>query len=135
MGRQRRGVAPVLSFGACTRVEVLVTVLLVSTALVGVMTGMRALGTTEVRARDADRLQHLAAQKMNELGVVGDLNAAEDNGDFTEQGYPEISWTMDVQPSGTENVDTVTVTVSQGDDEQSLTGLIYVRPVTGSTEQ
>ena len=113
-----------------TLVEVLVTTELVAVALVGVMGGIRALTAADVKARNVDLLQRLAAQKLSEMGVVTDPRSTEDNGDFADQGYSDILWTVDVQPSGTEDVDQVTVTASRGDDTQALTGLVYVRPLT-----
>lgn len=116
-----------------TLVEALVTILLVGLSLVGVMGGIRALTAADVKARTADLLQKLAAQKMDELSALADVQTTEDRGDFAEQGYPNITWTVEAQPSGAENVDEVTVTATQGQEEQSLTGLIYMRPVTGGT--
>ena len=129
MGRQaERGSRPGLR-SAFTLIEVLVTIVLVAVALTGVMGGIRALGAADVKARDADRLQRLAAQKMSELGSITDPRTTDASGDFSEQGFSDISWTIDVQPSGAENVDLVTVTVTRGGDAQALTGLVYVRPV------
>ncbi len=108
--------------------------MLVAVALVGVMGGLRALGQAELKARKADLLQRLAAQKMEEIGVVIDPRSGENGGDFSEQGYPDITWTMDVQPGTEADVDEVTVTATQGADSQSLTGLVFIRPVTGSAQ-
>lgn len=122
---------------AFTLIEVLVTVLLVSVALVAVMGGIRALGAADAKARDAELLQRLAARKMEELGAVEDPRTAEDSGDFEAAGHPEVEWTMTLEPSGAENVDQVTVTATKrgastaGGAEQSLTGLLFIRPVTG----
>ncbi|MCC6445835.1 MAG: prepilin-type N-terminal cleavage/methylation domain-containing protein [Armatimonadetes bacterium] len=116
-----------------TLIEVLVSVLLVSVALVGVMGGIRAISLADIKAQKADLLQKLAFQRMNELVVEAQTNAAEDSGDFTEQGYPDIAWTADIQPdSEVANVSYVTVTASQGEVSQSLSGLIYARPTQGS---
>lgn len=117
-----------------TLIELLVTIMLVAVALVGVMGGLRALGQAELKARKADLLQRLAAQKMEEIGVVIDPRSGENGGDFSEQGYPDITWTMDVQPGTEADVDEVTVTATQGADSQSLTGLVFIRPVTGSAQ-
>lgn len=114
-----------------TLVEVLVAVVLVAVALTGVMGGIRALGAADAKARDADLLQRLAAQKLSEMGAVTDPRTTEDSGDFAEQGYPDIEWTMTIEPSGAENVDKIAVTASRGNEEQTLTALVYIRPVTG----
>lgn len=110
------------------------TVVLVAVTLVGVLGALRALGAADVKARDAELLQRLASRKWEELGTVADPQAAEDRGDFADAGHPEVDWTLAVEPSGTaENIETVTVTARRSSDgaEQSLTGLVFVRPVTG----
>ncbi len=117
-----------------TLIELLVTIMLVAIALVGVMGGLRALSEADLKARKADLLQKLAAQKLEEIGVVIDPRSGENGGDFSEQGYPDITWTMDVQPGTEADVDQVTITATQGADSQSLTGLVFIRPTTGSVE-
>ena len=98
--------------------------------MVAVFGGIGALNQAQARARDADLLQSLAMQKLNEIGPVSSPDTVESDGDFTDQGYPEVTWSIDVQPSGAENVDTVTVTATRGDQEQSLTGMVFVPPLT-----
>jgi prepilin-type N-terminal cleavage/methylation domain-containing protein len=129
---EKQGVARATT-AAFTLIEVLVTVLLVAIVLVGVMGGIRALGAADAKARDADLLQRLAARKWEELGTVDDPATAEDRGDFDDAGHPEIEWTLTVEPSAVENVDTVTVTArhTSSGAEQSLTGMVFVRPVAG----
>lgn len=117
-----------------TLIEVLVVIVLVSLSLVAVMNAFRAIGQADTRARDAELLQRLVALKMDEIGSTGDPQTMEDSGDFTDAGYPQIEWHLDVQASGTENIDQVTVTAQQGDSQQSLMGLVFVRPqTTGAT--
>lgn len=118
---------------AFTLVEMLVTVVLVSIAIVSVLGGIRAISSADLRAREADLLQRLALHKLNEMGPVTDPQTAENKGDFTDQGYPDVTWTVDVLPSGTENLDELTVTATRGEASQVLTGYLFVRPVTGST--
>ena len=116
-----------------TLVEVLVALVLVAIALTGVMGGIRALGAADAKARGADLLQRLAAQKLSEMGAVTDPRTTEDSGDFTDQGYPDIEWTMTIEPSGAENVDRIAVTATRGNDEQTLMGLVFIRPITGGS--
>ncbi|GAB4459650.1 MAG: hypothetical protein OHK0029_22480 [Armatimonadaceae bacterium] len=126
-GGNRRGFA-----AGFTLIEVLVTIVLIVLALVGVLGGIRALNATDVKARDADLLQRLAQEKYNELTTVTDPRTTDDSGDFTEQGYPEITWTVEVEPSGAENVDQVTITTTRNDNNnsQTLTGLVFIPPAT-----
>ena len=118
---------------AFTLIEMLVTVVLVSVAIVGVLGGIRAISSSDLRAREAVLLQRLAVQKLNEMGAVTDPTTADNKGDFSDQGYPEATWTVEVQPSGTEDLDVLTVTVTRGQATQTLTGQLFVRPTTGTT--
>lgn len=118
-----------------TLIEMLVTVVLVSIAIVSVLGGIRAISAADLRAREADLLQRLAVLKLNEMGPVTDPQTADNKGDFTDQGYPDVSWTLEVVPSGTENLNELTVTTTRGVATQTLTGYLFIRPVTGSTGQ
>jgi hypothetical protein len=113
----------------------LVTIVLVAVAVVAVFRGIATLTETDIRAREADLLQRLACRKIAEMGVVTDLRTADRSGDFADQGYEAISWTVDVEPSGTLNVEQVTITAERGDASQRITGLVFQRPLTsaGST--
>ncbi len=122
-GRRRAGRA------GFTLVEMLVTIVLVSLALVGIFGGMGAASRTEAKARDADLLQRLALQKMNEVGVVLDPRTSETSGDFADQGHPDVEWTIETESTQTLNVEQVTVTARRGDAAQALTGLVYLRPL------
>lgn len=116
-----------------TLIETLVAVVLVAVGLVAVFSGIAALNRAEARAHDAELLQSLAMQKMNEIGTVTDVTTADTSGDFEDQGYKDISWKLLVEPSGAENVDKVTVTATRGDIDQALTSLLYVPPTAGTT--
>jgi prepilin-type N-terminal cleavage/methylation domain-containing protein len=122
---------------AFTLVEVLVTVALVSVALVGVMGGIASLTKADIRAQDAVLLQQLANQKLHEIAQTTDPRTAETTGDFTEQGYPSITWEQTLEPSSTENVDVLSVTTTKNnktnngnEQTQTLAELVYVPPVT-----
>jgi type II secretory pathway pseudopilin PulG len=124
-----------------TLVEMVVVIFFVAISLVGVMGGIRAILLTDAKAQRVDLLQRLAAQKMNELTSASDLNNLEQSGNFIEQGYGNIVWSVDNQPSGIENVNQLRVVVTMGNLEQSLTEFVFVRPastangVNGATTQ
>ncbi|MDX1935121.1 MAG: prepilin-type N-terminal cleavage/methylation domain-containing protein [Capsulimonadales bacterium] len=113
-----------------TLIETLVAVVLVAIGLVGVFGGIAAINRTDSRAREAELLQRLALEKINEIGVIVDPTAADTDGDFEDRGYPEITWTLDIQPSGAENISRVTVTTTRENAEQTLTTLLFVPPDT-----
>jgi Tfp pilus assembly protein PilV len=123
----RRGSRPRSGF---TLIEALVAAVLVSIGVVAIFGGIAALNRAESRARDADLLQSLALQKMNEMGTVTDPRTASTGGDFSDRGYPDATWDLDIEPSGTQNVDKITVTARRGQAEQKMTQMLYIPPDT-----
>lgn len=115
-----------------TLIEVLVTVVLVSLAVVGVLGGIRSIQAAGARARTADLLQRLVAEKAGDLKLLADPGAGASAGDFTDRGHPDITWTVSTEATGTTSLDKVTVTATQGRQEQALTTLIFVRSSSGS---
>ena len=132
MDKRRAAAASDRAGRGFTLVEMLVTILLVGLALTGVFGGIRSLTAAEIKARDADLIQRLCAQKFSELGSVTDPRTAETSGDFAEEGYEDVEWTLEVEPSGSLSVDQVTVTATRNDESQTLTGLVFVRPQAGA---
>ncbi len=115
-----------------TLIEVLVTVVLVSVAVVGVLGGIRSIQAAGARARSADLLQRLVAEKLGDMKLLADPSAGASAGDFADRGYPDITWTAAVEATGMTSLDKVTVTATQGGQEQALTTLIFVRPSGGT---
>jgi prepilin-type N-terminal cleavage/methylation domain-containing protein len=113
-----------------TLIEVLVAMTLVTVTVIGVMGGIQSIGRADAKARTADLLQRLAKEKMGELGSVIDLTSADDHGDFTDQGHSDCTWTVTIQPSGATNIDRVDVTATRGEENQTLSELMFVRPTT-----
>ena len=116
-----------------TLIEVLVTIVLVSVAIVGVLGGIRSIGAANARARTADLLQRLASEKMNDIKLRSDPSSGSNGGDFSDRGYRDITWAVTVEASGPTNVDQVTVTATRGRASQALTALVFVRPAGGLT--
>jgi len=116
-----------------TLVEVLVTTVIVAITLVGVLGAIRSQALVESSANDATLLQRLANEKLNDLRILQDPSTGGDSGDFSDRGYPDITWTADVEQSNTTNLDQVTVTATRGKASQAITTLIYVIPATGTT--
>lgn len=111
-------------------VEMLVTIVLVGLAMAGVFGGIRSLMAAEAKARDANLLQRLAADKLNEMGPVTDPRTADTSGDFTDSGYSDITWTMELETTSTLNVQQVTVTATRGNTSQTISSLVFLRPQT-----
>ncbi len=114
-----------------TLIEVLVTIVLVSVAIVAVLGGIRSIGAANTRARTADLLQRLASEKMNDLKLMPDPSSGQNDGDFSDRGYGDVHWDVTVEASGATNVDQVTVKASRGRASQALTALVFVRPSGG----
>lgn len=117
-----------------TLVEVLVTTVLVAVAVVGVLGGIRSIGAADVKARTADLLQRLAAEKLHDLKVLPDPSDAPDSGDYSDRGYADITWNLAIEATGANNVDQVTVTTTRGGDSQALTTLMFVSPSAGASD-
>ena len=107
--------------------------MLVGIAVSGVFGGIRAMTKADIKARDTDLLQRLATEKVEDIRVNGDPNTYGTNGDFTDRGYPDITWTMETQTSSTTNVDQVIVTANKAGETQAITEFVYVPPVTGAS--
>jgi hypothetical protein len=108
---------------------------LVGFSIAGAMRAFAAISATEARARHADMLQSLALQKLNELRATEDPNTIDTSGDFSEQGYPAIKWTLTTESTSVENLDTFKITATDRGVSQTLTQLIYVPPETGTSGQ
>ncbi len=107
--------------------------ILVSVAVVGALGGIRALQGSEAKAKTADLLQNLAAEKLNDMRYLADPSDNGDAGDFSDRGYPDIHWTADIETSDVDNVDSVTVTVTQGKEAQTIKTMMFVTPQSSST--
>ena len=116
-----------------TLIEVLVTVVLVSVAVVGVLGGIRSIQAAGARARGADLMQRLVAEKVGDIRLLSDPSTGGNAGDFSDRGHAEITWIASVETTATTNVDKVTVTATRGGQSQALTTLVFVRPSGGSS--
>lgn len=120
------------SKSAFTLIEAIVTVALVAIGVVGVVGGFQALTTSQTRAQETERMQRLAFQKYDEMIAVQGTASADLGGDFSDRGMPAYKWEASVQPTGVDNLDSVTVTVSRIKDsagpQAKAEGLIYTQP-------
>ena len=67
------------------------------------------------------------------MKLLQDPNTGGTEGDFSDRGYPDITWALQETDSGVTNLTQITVTVTRGKESQALTTLLYVRPQTGTT--
>ena len=116
-----------------TLIEALVTVVLVTVAIVAALGGIGALSNTDAKARTALLLQRLAREKLEDLKIYADPSQAGSSGDYSDRGYNNIQWTADVEPTSIANVDQVTVTATRDKNSQAISTLIYIPSSTSTS--
>ena len=72
--------------------EVMVTVVLVSVALVGTLGAIRSIKDTDAKAQTADLLQRLAAEKISDLKLLQDPSTAGTDGDSERRNSGRRRW-------------------------------------------
>jgi prepilin-type N-terminal cleavage/methylation domain-containing protein len=118
---------------AFTLLEVLVATALAGVTLVAVEGAIHSISKAQVKAESIELLQRLAADKLSEYGGVVVTGTTGDNGDFTDRGYPKITWALELESASADYVDLATVTVTNDKEKQSLSELIFVRPASTTT--
>lgn len=121
-----------------TLVEVVVSVALLAIGIVVSLGSLSAMTKTEVKLRKTEEMNRLAVQKIEEVLAVGNATTAETSGTFDDYGYTGYEWSLEVAPSGTENLDTIRVTVTEASANSSagvsISSLLYTPPsTTGAT--
>lgn len=113
-------------------IEAIVAVALLG---IGVASALGALGhliQAETSSMERTRMVELAVEKMHELRATGDYTLAPLDGDFQDYGESLYSWTAELQPTGVENLDQFTVTVTRQESSgasETLNTLIFHAPV------
>ena len=121
-----------------TIVEVVVSVALLAIGIVVSLGSLSVMTKTEVKLRKTEEMNRLAVQKIEEVLAVGNATTAETSGTFDDYGYTGYEWSLEVAPSGTENLDTIRVTVTEASANSSagvsVSSLLYTPPsTTGAT--
>ena len=121
-----------------TIVEVVVSVALLAIGIVVSLGSLSAMTKTEVKLRKTEEMNRLAVQKIEEVLAVGNATTAETSGTFDDYGYTGYEWSLEVAPSGTENLETIRVTVTEASANSSagvsVSSLLYTPPsTTGAT--
>ena len=121
-----------------TLVEVVVSVALLAIGIVVALGSLSAMTKTEVKLRKTEEMNRLAVQKIEEVLAVGNATTAETSGTFDDYGYTGYEWSLEVAPSGTENLETIRVTVTEASANSSagvsVSSLLYTPPsTTGAT--
>ena len=116
-----------------TILEVLVAATLLGVGVAAVLGGIKSVNAAEGRARELEVMQRLAVDKLEELKATTDTFAAGDNGDFVDRNLDDYVWEMQVEPTGIEYLDGVTVTVrkrseAEGDPVGQVSTLVFEGP-------
>lgn len=122
-----------LQVNGFTVMEALAAAVLVG---VGVTAGMSAIGAmsqSEIRMRESEKLSRLAHEKLDEIIALGDTVNTPTDGDFEDYGEPNYEFSVEVQPSGVDSLDTVRVVAKKSNadstsQEGKAVGLIYTPP-------
>ena len=87
---------------AFTLVEAMVAVILCGVGVVAAMQALASLQKTNINAVHSERLLRLAANKIEEIGVTSPVTETPTDGDFADDGAPDASYNIDVQPGTVE---------------------------------
>jgi prepilin-type N-terminal cleavage/methylation domain-containing protein len=117
-----------------TLIEVLAALVLMGVGLVSVFSALSAIASSEARTRETEKMHRMAMAKFDELRAITDTFSGSDSGDFSDLGEPDYVWELQVDTTGIENLDAITVSVERrgrgGDQAPSatVTGLVFQPP-------
>jgi len=115
-----------------TLIEAIVSVALLAVGIVAALSAIGQMTKTEGIVQEGERMRRLADEKLQELIATGDYQTITE-GDFTERGENRYSWSTVLDPTGVENLESLTVTVvhvnRRDDSGYKASQLIYVPPV------
>jgi len=115
--------------------EVLVAITLVGIGVAGSMGAMSSISKNQVRVLETERMERLAADKLAELISTGEAFNGDGSGTFDgDRETSGITWKSLDEPTGTENLDVITITVTKGDREVSVSTLRYRAPADTGTK-
>ncbi len=115
-----------------TLIEVLVAIILLGTGIAAVSLALGNVARNAARIEESASLNRLAARKLDELVATGEATNGNASGTFEEEGFPNVTWAITSEPSGVENLNTITITVSkEANDEtgKQISTLVFVPPV------
>lgn len=100
-------------------IEALASVVLIAIGIVVLTEGLNAFGRSQTRALEAEKMQRLAIRKYDEIVATGLLPTGESSGDFADVGAEPYKWTAERTPTGTANLDSITVDVERKSNRTS----------------
>lgn len=127
------GYRTMLSRRAFTLVEAMVAVILCGVGVVAAMQALASLQKTNINAVHAERLLRLATNKIEEIGVTSPVTETPTDGNFADDGAPDASYTVDVQPGTVDGTYVVTINATDQVTQQSLSTVVFDATSTSST--
>lgn len=116
-----------------TLVEALVAVILCGVGVVAAMQALASLQKTNVKATHSERLLRLATNKIEEIGITASINETPTDGNFSDDGAPDATYTISIQPGTVQGTFTVTITASDQVTQQSLSTVLFDSTATAQT--
>jgi hypothetical protein len=111
----------------------MVAVILCGVGVVAAMQALASLQKTNINAVHSERLLRLASNKIEEIGVTSPVTETPTDGDFSDDGAPDASYNIDVQPGTIDGTYVVTITASDAVSQQSLSTVIFDASSTSTT--
>ncbi len=132
-GQLETGYLTVRSNRGFTLVEALVAVVLCGVGVVAAMQALSSLQKTNINAVHAERLLRLATNKVEEIGVTSPITETPTDGDFSEDGAPDATYSVDIQAGTVDGTYVVTITASDQVTQQSLSTVLFDATSTTTT--
>ncbi|MEJ5170319.1 MAG: prepilin-type N-terminal cleavage/methylation domain-containing protein [Fimbriimonadales bacterium] len=111
-------------------IEALLAVTLLGVGIAAAVGSAGAAAEARWKIRDRELLTRLAVSIADDLRASGDDQNNGLSGDFAQDGYPDVVWSVETTPTGIANLDSVWVTVENRATglQQTLQYLVYRRP-------
>jgi type II secretion system protein I len=112
-----------------TLVEVLVAATIVGLAVTSLLSALGATSQGEARLIEKEEINRIAESKLRELVTTGEWQFTL-SGEFEDPTLSEYSWELETEPTGTENLELLSLVVAkEGTDlDETLTQLVYTPP-------
>jgi prepilin-type N-terminal cleavage/methylation domain-containing protein len=116
-----------------TLIEALAAVVILGAGIAAVMGAFSSVARSEDRSRQSEVMHRLAIEKLEELRATTETFTTSESGNFEEKNLPNYTWSMEVENTGVENLEAVTVKVEMerpwsGAPSAEVTSLVFQPP-------
>lgn len=113
-------------------VEAVVAAAITGVGVTAALGAVRAMIRSDYESRQTELMASLAREKYDEVIATREYTSAPLTGDFKDRNFEGYAFRVETEPSGTENLDILRVTVNRSDKANELagklTGLVFVPP-------